>query len=1283
MNYIRGINIVCFNLLLVSTNCLYAQRIPEPIYGMLSPNAASIKHFGDFPVSLYTGGINIDIPLYSYKDLGVPFNLSIKHQTGGVYIDQHPGWVGMNWTLNCGGVITRKVNDIADELNAYHNSQHKTYLGFYHNQSLLNVNDWYEPSYLRKLHDVFFDEYGKPGDRKDHAPDEFSFYFGNYQGKFYLNHKKEWVVQCNKHIEIEFDNSFLELPELDYLDKQSQEYRPFKGFTIIAEDGTKYYFGGVEQAIEFSSNLYSDLPFAWTAVSWYLTKIVTPTGKEMNLSYEAEKGAAQKYAYTTQLYTANSTLTDLDRNNPLIERVRPIRSLVSGSLIRNVYLSNIISENLKITFERSISKELDYNQREDYMRHSFDSRDVDEQIPSICINAMNSAINRAFSTSSRYNSNYIGVVWANIVPRIHQVHWMKLDRIKISNKDSSFNKSIKFKYSNNENQRLTLKVIDINDEGSYVFQYFWVDRLPRYLLDVTDHWGFFNNNLPNYKDYIHYEDGKENNGMYSQFGTLTRIDYPTGGYTEFEYEPHDYNMKFTANRWDYPTELAKNMIAGGVRIKKIKNSATALGLLKTVKEYFYVRNYLEKNFNKNLKSSGVLEGTPTYYFPNKHYNIEHSSFDAGIFSTVSLLPSTNDQTGTHIGYTEVIEKSPDESFTRYQYSNYDQPDCLDEQYEGADNLLFESPFVSNFKGMERGLLRLKEEYDKDHSLIRKSEYIYEKDVLEGDDYVRTINFFENRLPGINSYEFISNRIYIYQRRLKREVIVDYVEKEEIEQTIDYNYTRYKLLKSVIRCNSSNNNKVTNYKYPFDRVEFAPYNEMVANHMLSPIIESSISINNKTFSIVRSNYYKDAVKTKNRILPKDIETAYYGSNIFNKEISYDLYDNMGNILQITNKSNTPITYLWSYDGQYPVATIYNAHYQCVEDAIGGKPILDSIKASSILSKRDIVRIKEMPLENAQTTISTYIPLAGVSSITPPSGITTYFEYQDNKLQLSKHYNNKFIEEYKYNYINKNKAAVSEPIIDNRKFDFSLNQEYQSIIINEKIENSAIMSKNSPEGVYYYQWVIKDLQFPFKEILNTNNVSDSILIFIPQLTGIFKATCTVTNLLTDQSESKSFHFSVGDEKGQDIFFATPSFYNSYNGSVKTPALAVASIYCIRPVTVTLFLTSFMDGDRTVFKFQDYGSKRLEDEFINTGGILGEHIGDIILYGKRQMTIKLNKGENRVYIYKMNTTNKRDSAADICIMKVEPSIDTDGYKNRYIRSVPGKGLGLSNLYFPDPDQ
>jgi hypothetical protein len=80
-----------------------------------SPNAASLGKFADFPISLYNGLPQIDIPIWTINQWGMNVPVSLSYHAGGIQVAEVPSWVGLGWTLNAGGVITRSVRGLPDD----------------------------------------------------------------------------------------------------------------------------------------------------------------------------------------------------------------------------------------------------------------------------------------------------------------------------------------------------------------------------------------------------------------------------------------------------------------------------------------------------------------------------------------------------------------------------------------------------------------------------------------------------------------------------------------------------------------------------------------------------------------------------------------------------------------------------------------------------------------------------------------------------------------------------------------------------------------------------------------------------------------------------------------------------------------------------------------------------------------------------------------------------------------------------------------------------------------
>jgi len=93
----------------ISTDELIPRGTPK------SPNSVAFDRYGTYPVSLYTGLPTIEIPLFEYSvdNYTVPVKLTY-HGSGNKVADQ-ASWVGLGWTLQYGGKISRTILGLPDE----------------------------------------------------------------------------------------------------------------------------------------------------------------------------------------------------------------------------------------------------------------------------------------------------------------------------------------------------------------------------------------------------------------------------------------------------------------------------------------------------------------------------------------------------------------------------------------------------------------------------------------------------------------------------------------------------------------------------------------------------------------------------------------------------------------------------------------------------------------------------------------------------------------------------------------------------------------------------------------------------------------------------------------------------------------------------------------------------------------------------------------------------------------------------------------------------------------
>ena len=100
---------------LMSIGIVHAQidQFPIPV----APNTTAFAKLIDFPASNSTGIIPVTIPLYEIKLKDFTLPISLNYTTKGIHTEEIASSVGLGWSLNAGGSITRAVRGVPDDYN--------------------------------------------------------------------------------------------------------------------------------------------------------------------------------------------------------------------------------------------------------------------------------------------------------------------------------------------------------------------------------------------------------------------------------------------------------------------------------------------------------------------------------------------------------------------------------------------------------------------------------------------------------------------------------------------------------------------------------------------------------------------------------------------------------------------------------------------------------------------------------------------------------------------------------------------------------------------------------------------------------------------------------------------------------------------------------------------------------------------------------------------------------------------------------------------------------------
>jgi len=387
--------------------------------------------------------------------------------------------------------------------------------------------------------------------------------------------------------------------------------------------------------------------------------------------------------------------------------------------------------------------------------------------------------------------------------------------------------------------------------------------------------------------------------------------------------------------------------------------------------------------------------------------------------------------GKSIGYDYVQEVYIDslKSFKKeYKFHN-----DLDDQWANHD------PYaVINYKwpieGIKRGLL-LNEKFFDENKLVKEIAYDYNFNTyfnknssahIEG---VSIVGYgMDLQLKSITDLIFTAyltfNKaifpIWNYWIQTPEVITTEYLDNKEFITYTSKEYQTnepehpYPIRNSTVNSDGSQIN--IDYQYPQD-LPNRPYatDLIAANRLINPLVVKT-NENNLPVSVTETVYKK--FDGSNLILPKFIFMKKQATELDNTipsddlKITYDSYDTKGNLTQYTLANGTPVSIIWGYEGQYPIAKVEGKNYTEIASefnifSLQNASIDGSINADSFEGLRNI--------EGAMVTGYIYKPLVGVTQIIHPNGQVANYEYDGaGRLQQVKDQDGKILKEVEYHY-----------------------------------------------------------------------------------------------------------------------------------------------------------------------------------------------------------------------------------------------------------------------------
>ena len=243
---------------------------------------------------------------------------------------------------------------------------------------------------------------------------------------------------------------------------------------------------------------------------------------------------------------------------------------------------------------------------------------------------------------------------------------------------------------------------------------------------------------------------------------------------------------------------------------------------------------------------------------------------------------------------------------------------------------------------------------------------------------------------------------------------------KVETIVNYEYNTKNQLQKEITTDSKGNQITKATYYVPDRLsDGAEIVEMNNRNMVDYPVEVINTDNTQLKELSRSKNLFQYFNGTSLLLP-GIQKSSLSGNALEADVTFDNYDNKGNILQLTSKDGVPTCYVWGYKQAYPVAKIVGATYAQVLSALSqtdnNLAYLQNLSDNALETELNTLRNNlKIAVPIAQISTFLYLPLVGIKQVTDANGKKATYEYDaSNRLQVIKDNNGHVVQTFDYHY-----------------------------------------------------------------------------------------------------------------------------------------------------------------------------------------------------------------------------------------------------------------------------
>jgi hypothetical protein len=473
-----------------------------------SPTAASFQRFAITPINYNAGLPDIHIPVYDLKagDLDMPITLSYHYN--GLKPRDEASWVGMGWNLSAGGCITRMKRGATDGSRLSGNNYDEI-------NALDSVNNYGSGNgnwpFKIFLYGTFFNQL------YDTEPDIYIFNFMGHCGKFLVVKGKAFFTEFEKWKVTKLSND--------------------AGFWITDENGNQYVFSTLEMTAGLKGVDNDPREPAGYVSAWYLTRVTSADQQHwMSFAYtpyryqDAGGVVAQRFKVTYYEALANYACTTTG-DYFAMSNTAPDANVISGNTLTTITTS--ANQTIKLIQSPLTRK---------------DGSTTEGALAQVVVYGQSGNPDTVIKRTT-FQYGYFGDSTSQVKC------WLKLHGVfELSATGDTLN-NYSFDYQNEFGLFPIKTTIGVDQFGYYNGG--GDDPTTGSLLPEVS----FATWLYGNKETLNVPYGNINpNSNYCQYGLINKVHYPTGGYTQYTYEPNKYVLGVTSNPVIWTQQVATNTL---------------------------------------------------------------------------------------------------------------------------------------------------------------------------------------------------------------------------------------------------------------------------------------------------------------------------------------------------------------------------------------------------------------------------------------------------------------------------------------------------------------------------------------------------------------------------------------------------------------------------------------------------------------------------------------------------------------------------------------------------